>query len=227
MSPRKFDRFMVDVEISGNPKIGRLTDAEFRCLVSGVWALAAKANPRGFLLVGPLPAGPEDVARQAHCSVSVARRTLAKLRELEMLETDEPSGWQWVHDWDELNPAPKPSDQPVRTRDRKRRSRASHANVTRDTKDCHAPEVEVEVEEKNFPPNPPQAGGVCPAPLIGGRHRDRERRETEIAAFAAEHFPDQPVGLVRHWASQLRNAGHEPTVDLIRLQLQHPGGVAA
>ena len=187
MTRRKFDRFMVAVELSANPKIGRLTDAEFRCLVGGVWPLAAKANPRGFLLVGALPAEPSDIAHQARCTTAVAARTMAKLRELGMLEADEPTGWEWVHDWDELNPDPKPSDQPDATRDRKRKSRAGHADVTRDAGTSHAdvtsespraralPEVEVEGEEET-PPQPPASGG---------RKRAVDSFERTAAAWAA------------------------------------------
>jgi hypothetical protein len=85
---------MVAVDISTNPKIGRLTDPEFRCLVTGVWPLAAKSDPRGYLLVGRHPATERDVSHQARCAVSVARRTLSKLRELGMLERDEQTGWE-------------------------------------------------------------------------------------------------------------------------------------
>jgi len=194
VSRRKFDRFMVAVELSANPKIGRLTDAEFRCLVGGVWPLAAKANPRGFLLVGALPAEPSDVAHQARCTTPVAARTMAKLRELGMIEMDGPTGWEWVHDWDELNPDPKPSDLPESTRDRKRKSRAGHADVTRDAGTGHAdvtskspraralPEVEVEGEEKT-PPQPPAGGG---------RARTRVKWEGDVLAWARSVGVDGP-----------------------------------
>jgi hypothetical protein len=164
MSRRKFDRFMVEVELGSNPKIGRLTDPEFRCLISGVWALAAKADPRGYLLVGDIPAEPADVAHQARCSVTVAAKTMEKLRALGMLETCEETGWEMVHDWEEINPGPKPSDRPEATRARQRKSRARHANVTRDNGGGHADVTpmsrqEVEVEVKR-PPKPPTGGSV-------------------------------------------------------------------
>lgn len=104
---KAFDRFMIDVEIGGNAKVGRLTDSEFRCLVTGVWPLAAKAPIRGYLLVGAHNAEPEDIARQARCSVQVAKRTLVKLRHLDMLEHSDELGCEQIHDWGDINPTPK------------------------------------------------------------------------------------------------------------------------
>jgi hypothetical protein len=150
---------MVVVELASNPKIGRLSDAEFRCLVSGVWPLAAKASPRGALRVASLPAEPADVAHQARQSETVARKTLDKLRALGMVEHDPELGCEVVHDWDEINPGPKASDTPEATRERKRRERerrGGHANVTRDNGVSHAGEVEVEGK----PPVAPVTGGT-------------------------------------------------------------------
>lgn len=104
---REFDRFMIVNEIAANPKVARLTDAEFRCLIQGVWPLASKSRPRGYLLVGSHPADERDIANQARCSIQTARRTMAKLRELEMVVRDEDLGVERCHDWDEINPAPK------------------------------------------------------------------------------------------------------------------------
>lgn len=154
LSPReKFDRFMVAVELASNPKIGRLTDAEFRCLLSGVWALAAKARPRGALRVAGLPADANDIAHQSRQTVAVARRTLDKLRSLGMVEHDPELGCEVVHDWDDINPSPKPSESKEAQRERKRKQRdksKSHANVTPMSRvtslESHATEVEVEEE---------------------------------------------------------------------------------
>lgn len=159
--PKGYDRIMIAIELAGNAKVGRLNDAEFRCLLTGVWSLAAKSPIRGCLLVGDLEIEPEDVARQARCSPAVARSTLTKMRALGMLERDEEYGCERVHDWDEMNPAPK-RDGTAAERQRRRRARlaadrdaaASHAPVTppvtdpsrRDGQPGHAPEVEVEVE---------------------------------------------------------------------------------
>jgi hypothetical protein len=148
---------MVMVELASNAKVGRLTDPEFRCMVTGVWALAAKAPIRGCLLVGELEAEPADVARQGRCSLPVAKRTMEKMRQLGMLEHDEGLGCERVHDWDEINPPPK-TDNTAAERQARRRARlkaerdlaVTSGSVTplsrRDTRDGHADEVEVEVE---------------------------------------------------------------------------------
>jgi hypothetical protein len=155
----KFDRLMVMVEIASNAKVGRLSDSEFRCMVTGVWALAAKAPIRGCLLVGELEAEPEDVARQGRCNLAVAKRTMAKMRKLGMIEHDAELDCERIHDWDEINPPPK-MDNTAAERQARRRARlkserdgtVSHAPVTplsrRDTRDGHADEVEVEREQE-------------------------------------------------------------------------------
>jgi hypothetical protein len=134
VSPRVFDRFMVDVELGSNPKIGRLNDREFRCLVCGVWALAAKANPRGYLVVAGQAATERDVAYQGRCSVSLARTTLGRLRQLGMVEMDERVGFEVCHDWDALNPGPRPdptnADRQRRFRNRHNGARNGESNVT-------------------------------------------------------------------------------------------------
>lgn len=139
---------MVHVEIGSSLKVGRFTDAEFRCLVTGVWALAAKTEPRGCLAIGGTPATETDVARQAHCSVTLAKRTIEKMHQLGMLEYDAEHDWYAVHDWDLLNPAPKND----RTNaDRQRRYRALRNGVTNGDSNGpptprNAPEVEGEGE---------------------------------------------------------------------------------
>lgn len=124
MSPRAFDRMMIEVEIGGNAKIGRLSDAQFRCLLTGVWALAAKAMPRGYLVVADEPATAHDVAHQAHCTPAVARKTLELLRSMEMIEMDDQLGVEFVHDWWSINPDPKPD--PTNA-ERQRRFKAKRA----------------------------------------------------------------------------------------------------
>jgi hypothetical protein len=124
MAARKFDRFMVAVEIASNAKIGRFSDREFRCLVQGVWPLAAKARPRGFLAVAGHPATPDDVAKQARCSRALATKTLQKMRGLQMLEREKTSELEHVHDWDEINPEPR-GDRTNAVRQARSRSRRS------------------------------------------------------------------------------------------------------
>lgn len=152
---------MIEVELSGNPKIARFTDAEFACLVKGVWPLAAKSPVRGRLLVHDQEATPEDVAHQARCSPRVALRTMQKMWQLGMLERDEDMDCVRVHDWEKINPAPK-VDRTAAERQAKRRQRlATTRDVTpvsrRDSNGSHAvtvtgvtpPEVEVEVNSSN------------------------------------------------------------------------------
>ena len=145
MAPKGFDRFMVDVHLSFNPKIGRLRDCEFRCLICGVWSLAAEAEPRGYLVVAGHAATERDVSHRARCSIRVARETLEALRHLGMLEWDEERQLERCHDWELINPPPKVDNTAA---ERQRRHRLSR----RDSRDGHAavtpPEVEVEGEEQ-------------------------------------------------------------------------------
>lgn len=133
MTRRAFDRFMVDNEIGGNLKLIGLTDSEWRAHVGGVLAIAAKSPIRGFLMIGDLPAGPEHVAAQAHVTVATARNAMRKLREVGVISTDAAIGREYVHDWDEWNPAPK-ADHTAAERQRRRREKLRDAQtVTRDS----------------------------------------------------------------------------------------------
>lgn len=148
MAPRGFDRMMIEIEIGSNLKIARLNDREFRCLICGVWPVAAKAKPRGYLAVIGQPATAEDVAHQGRVPVATARKTLDRLRELGMLETDETVGLEYCHDWHLINPDPKP-DLTAAERQQRHRSRKRNGDVTRDSHgDVTPPEVEGEVEEQ-------------------------------------------------------------------------------
>lgn len=129
---RAFDRFMVDIELGSNPKIGRLNDREFRCLICGVWPLAAKASPRGYLAVAGQPATEADVAHQGRCSRTIAKVTLARLRELGMVELDDERGLEFCHDWTTLNPEPRPdrTNAERQQRYRERRNGVTNGVVT-------------------------------------------------------------------------------------------------
>ena len=155
MSKRAYHQFMVDVDLASNTKFARLKDSEKLCVLLGVWPIAAKHQPRGYLGVAGQPATPRDIAHHARCSIAVASSTLHRMGELRMVELDE-SGLPYVHDWHDYNPDPAPSDLPEATRERKRKQRASHANVTRDTPVSHDPklreEKEREEEDKQQPP---------------------------------------------------------------------------
>lgn len=150
MSPRKFDRFMVDVEIAGNLKLVKLTDAEWRCHVSGVLPIAAKSPIRGCMLVGDENATEEHVAHQARKSVGIARSTMRKLRSVGILYHDEEYGCERVHDFEDWNPAPKQdaTNAERQRRFRERRNAARNGVTTqRITPNITPTEVEGEVEE--------------------------------------------------------------------------------
>lgn len=148
MAPHGFDRFMVSIHLGSNPKVGRFTDREFRCLVTGVWTLAAESAPRGYLAIAGAAATADDVARRAHCSVATAHATLLRMRSLGMLEADDEMGLEHVHDWEILNPPPK-VDRTAAERQRRRRARLGVTPMShRDSRPNHAGEVEVEVEEE-------------------------------------------------------------------------------
>lgn len=162
MSPRAFDRFMVDVEIGRNLKLGRMTLQERWVFVAGVLPIAAKSPIRGLLLVGELPALSADIARQADASHRTTTSALRKLRDLGILETDSEHDCERVHDFEDWNPPPK-TDKTAALRAKRYRDRLASRrdgavtnavtgrDVTRSDRDDHADEGEGEVED---PPTP-------------------------------------------------------------------------
>jgi hypothetical protein len=192
-----YDAFLVKTGLANTRKFRRLTAAEGWCAVMGVWSIAAQATPRGYLLIADgEPATEKDFAEEAKVTVAVARSTVKKMRALGMIEIDNVMGIDHVHDWHEIQKDPKPSDSPAAWRERKREERArkrgqqkdstpmsldGHTDVPRDNKASHAdvtPPIEVKgskgIEE---PPDPPQ----------GGRSRDQQKWEIEMAAWVAAH----------------------------------------
>lgn len=108
MSPRRaFDRYMVQIGMGTNPKLASLTDAEFRAHVVGVLAIAAAAPFRGCLLVGDHPANAKQVALAAGVTERVARSCVLKLCSIGVLYEDAEMECLRVHDWEDINPAPK------------------------------------------------------------------------------------------------------------------------
>jgi hypothetical protein len=143
---RKFDRFMLDVNIASHPKLARLTVPERWTLVAGILPLAAISPIRGQLLIGHQPAEAEDVAHHARVPVKVAAAAMEKLRAVGMLVHNPDLNCDEVHDWDDWNPAPKSDPSNA---DRQRRFRERHNS--RNDKSNGAvtpPEVEGEEEEK-------------------------------------------------------------------------------
>lgn len=97
---RKFDRFMVHVDIGTDEKLAGLTDSERLCHIAGVLALAAKSPIRGTLLVGDIEATTAHIARRASVSTRVAASTMRKLQEAGVLVRNEEIGCWEVHRWD-------------------------------------------------------------------------------------------------------------------------------
>jgi hypothetical protein len=197
----EFDSFMVRVEIGGNRKLARFTPEERWCVVAGVWALAAKSPVRGYLLIAEnVAVEVDDVAAQAEVKPLTARRTLEKMRKLGMLEHDDELGAEHVHDWHQHQRDPKPSEsreawreRQRRKRDRDRESRAQAVTTSRVTTGAEShPKREEKRSKGNNPPLPPASGG---------RQRDRDRFDRELAAWVAEELPQLPpretVGMVR------------------------------
>ena len=221
---RGFDRYMVQVGVGTNRKLRRLPVVQRWAYVAGVLSLAAQSPIRGALLIADgEPVTEQDVAEEATIPLRDAKAALASLRRLGMLDRDS-DGVEWVHDWDALNPDPKPSDSPEATRERKRKERArkqaerngGHANVTDESRVTppagHAPEVEE--EGKSDPPNPPLRGGSdFPVPPAGGRARERSAFNVRCATLAAELFPTAPRESALHAVKQATTFGHARDVD--------------
>lgn len=109
MVQRKFDRYMLVIGVGRNRKLVPLTDSEFRAHVAGVLALAAQAPIRGYFLIGEEEPTPEEVANEAGGKVTpkVAQSAIAKLKKRGVLEFDDDMGAWFVHDWWDVNPAPR------------------------------------------------------------------------------------------------------------------------
>ena len=190
-----FDSILVRVEIGGSRKLRRFTPAERWCVVAGVWALAAKAPLRGYLLIAEgIAVEPADIAEQAGVTPAIARSTLAKLRDLGMLEHDDEHGAEFVHDWHNHQPEPKASETPTEWRERKRRQRArkaeSHTDVPRDS---HT-DVPPLREEKEREGNTPGAREICDclADSIAGNGLQRPS-VTETWLTAAQQLLDKGI----------------------------------
>lgn len=213
---------MVDNEHGRNLKVMRLTDAEYRAWMSGVLAIASKADVRGAFMVGSTPADATDVVNQSpKTSRRVAESLLRKLRDWKMLEDDDELGAEWVHDWDELNPSPK-ADPSNAKRQADWRARNANRNGTHNATrngesnaagnaDVTPLKVEGEVED---PPNPPDggpsvryAGKPVPATTLRAALRIVEvfndQAGTTYEPFAGDGSPSENlkrvIGAVGRW----------------------------
>lgn len=165
MAPKGYDRVMVEHDIGRNRKLRRHFKPEERwAYLAGVVCIAGAAPIRGTFAVGHEPADEHDVADIADVKLAVARKTVAKLRELGMLVSDPELGCDRLYGFDERNPPPKKDPTGA---ERQRRFRERNASVTvpdtvthnggnsvtdtRITPPSHghnAPEVEEEGKEK-------------------------------------------------------------------------------
>lgn len=191
-----FDHIMLSVHAGTNRKLKRLTPTERWCFATGVLALAGLAEPRGALLITEgVPVTAEDCAEQAGVPAAAAQSCLEKLRELGTIVPSEDGTHEVVRDWDEHQPAPRrryASDSPEATRDRKRRSRAGHEQVTTRDEAGHDGEGK-RSEGEGTPPTPPTGGAPFPGPPPEGkRQREHAAWEHSVAVYAREHFPDLP-----------------------------------
>jgi hypothetical protein len=123
-----YDLFLVYTKLGTDRKFRRLSHAEKWCAVFGVWATAAESPVRGYLFIASdEKATEEDYAAQAGVTLAIARSTVKKMRQFELLEMDAEMGAEYVHDWHDVQKDPKPSETREAWRDRKRRSRERHA----------------------------------------------------------------------------------------------------
>lgn len=134
--------------------VRRLSDGEFRAFV-GMLCMAGESPIRGSLMVSEAqPATVAEVADFAKCKPKDVQSAIEKLAAAETILCKELTVGGTIvvgkaitfMNWADFQPTPKASDSKESRRERKARSRDSHANVTRDIAECHAGEVEVEVE---------------------------------------------------------------------------------
>lgn len=135
MARRTYDRLMVATKIGTNRKIRRLRPEQRWAHVAGVLALAAESPIPGHLLVADgVCVEPIDVAEHAGVSLAVAEKTMDTLRELGVVKYDGEAACEYVHDWDEWNPAPRndptAADRMRRYRERLRNTERNDGVVT-------------------------------------------------------------------------------------------------
>ena len=182
--PRAFDRYMVAHGAGHHLKFRAFTPAEKCAHFLGVLSIASQAPVRGAFTVGERPATAEDVAWEAGVNPAAARSALRKLRELGVLRMDDELGREIVHDWDEINPAPKrkPSDEPEQTRQRKRAQRERDDELSRQTV---TPPVTPPVTPVSRPVTPPEVRrgkeeeGTTSLRSVGARERAAELEQED------------------------------------------------
>lgn len=223
MSPRKFDRFMVDVNVGTNRKLRRLNPQERWCALAGVFAIAAVSPIRGALLIADGPAEAVDYAEQAGVSLPIANATLKKLRNMGVVYEADDGDFERVHDFEDWNPAPR-NDPTAAERMRRYRERLARngsrvterndRNVTERNGDGVTPGREEKVEEKT-PPNPPR----------GERQRDKDQYREQLVEYVAPiclEYPDTPPAIVAQVVEQaIRWGKARTTADVLAFCDRH------
>lgn len=208
MSPRKgFDRVMVHHDLASNLKLIDFTDSEVKAFVLGVLPIASMADMRGAFTVGKAPATAAHVAEQARVTKRVGTSTIAKLRDVGILELHD-DGVEWVHDFHEYNPAPKVDDTSAerakKYRESQKAKRDASRPVTRDVTPRHGTvtptkvEGEVEAEGTAFTAGLTSQGGsgsfAFGDPGPDGTEYMPEWGGT-VAQFDEQHPPSNVTGI--------------------------------
>lgn len=89
------------------------------------------------------------------------------------------------------------------------------------------PDLHPSGDRKENPHQEPPPRTFPPSPPKGGRQRERAQVEARRTAFAEEHFPGIPLGLVASQADLLRARGTDPTADALRPKLERWTGATA
>lgn len=195
MSRRKFDCYMVHVDIGSHAKLAHLTDSEFRATVAGVFPLAATSPVRGSLLVGDLHVQPVHVSRKSGVTVRVAKAAMDKLRAVGLIVRDDELECERVHDFDDWNPAPKDDTtgaaRQARYRERLRNQALNHADVTPTSRR----NVTANVTASHADETPPRAIAHARIPEgVEGEGEVEGEATTEDASHPCRTVPARPSG---------------------------------
>jgi hypothetical protein len=122
--PRPYDKFMVAYKIGADLQLRAVRPEHRWVWVAGVLALAAQSPIRGHLVgVNAEPITTKDIAEEASVTTSMARKALAGLRDLDLIQVDAELGVEWVPNFKIYNPDP-PASSKESERFRKRAQRA-------------------------------------------------------------------------------------------------------
>lgn len=168
---------MLSQRVCREPKVRRLSDAEFRAFIAAL-CLAGESRPRGCLLLAPgEPMSAADVADEARVPEGAAASMLDQLEAWGTIVADPEQGCLRFTTWLDYQPLTKPSDSAEATRERKRRSRAAQKAATRASSAAAAALAA------------PPAGSRPGPPPTSGRGRERDRWRAEVLGWLERTFP--------------------------------------